>query len=100
MVADKWSVLVVHALLSGTKRHHELMDEVEGISQKMLTQTLRELELNGLLERTVFAEVPPRVEYSLTPIGRTLGGPVKRLAAWAEAHAYELLAARQANAVR
>ena len=54
--------------------------------------------INGLLERTVYAEVPPRVEYSLTPIGRTLGGPVKALAAWAEAHAFELIAAQQANA--
>lgn len=97
MVADKWSVLVVHALLGGTKRHHELMDDIGGVSQKMLTQTLRELEHSGLVERVVHAEVPPRVEYTLTPLGRTLGGPMKQLAAWAQTHAGELLAAQQAH---
>jgi DNA-binding HxlR family transcriptional regulator len=95
MIADKWSVLVVHDLLSGTKRHHELMGDIDGVSQKMLTQTLRELERNGLIDRKVFPMVPPRVDYSLTPLGRTLGGPVKQLAAWAQNHVGELAAAQK-----
>ena len=100
MVADKWAVLIVHALLPGTMRHRDLMDRIDGVSQKMLTQTLRELERAGLVEREVYAEVPPRVEYSLTALGRSLGNTVKQLTRWSEAHVGELLQAQQSYDAR
>ncbi len=72
LIADKWAVLVITTLSGGSVRCNALRREVGGVSQKMLTQTLRDLECNGLVERTVFPDAPPRVEYSLTPLGRTL----------------------------
>jgi DNA-binding HxlR family transcriptional regulator len=86
-VADKWLLLVVHALKTGPARHGELMRQVDGISQPMLTRTLREMETRGLVTRTVYAEVPPRVEYVLTEFGKSLSGPVAALAEWAMANA-------------
>lgn len=96
LIADKWSVLVLGALMERTHRHSELRRRVQGISQKMLTQTLRDLEANGLVHRELYAEVPPRVEYSLTPVGETLRGPIGALCAWAQDHVAELSPARPA----
>ncbi len=72
LIGNKWEVLVLRDLMPGTKRFGELKQSIGGISQKVLTSKLREMEADGLVERHVFAEVPPRVEYSLTPLGRTL----------------------------
>lgn len=85
-VADKWLVLVVHALQHGTARHGELMRQIDGVSQPALTRTLRHMEAAGLVTRTVYPEVPPRVEYALTERGQSLAGPVTALAEWAEAN--------------
>ena len=75
LIADKWTTLVIYLLSDGTKRYGELQKAIGGISQKMLTQTLRRLEEDGLVKRTVFPVVPPRTEYELTPLGRTLQEP-------------------------
>lgn len=93
-IANKWTVIVVCALAEGTKRYSELQREIGGVSQKMLTQTLRELEHDGLVERKVYPVVPPKVEYSLTPLGLTLVKPLKAICKWAETHIHELQAAR------
>jgi DNA-binding HxlR family transcriptional regulator len=82
-VGDKWSVYVVRLLGDGPKRFSELKRTIDGISQRMLTLTLRGLERDGLVTRTVFASVPPRVDYELTELGRTLLEPVRALASWA-----------------
>ncbi|MGO4145682.1 winged helix-turn-helix transcriptional regulator [Paenarthrobacter sp. YAF11_1] len=86
LVGDRWTVLVVGSLTGETLRFSEIARRVEGISQKMLTQTLRALERNGLVARTAFAEVPPRVEYRLTSSGRSLLGPLKALEVWSIEH--------------
>lgn len=93
-IADKWTALIIHVLSSGTKRHHELRRQITGVSQKMLTQTLRSLENDGLVERKVYPVVPPKVEYRLTPLGRTLIEPLEAICKWAEKHLSELEAAR------
>jgi len=85
-IADKWTTLIVGLLEAHPKRFSELQRQIEGISQKMLTQTLRELERDGLVTRTIYAQVPPRVEYQLTPLGRTLCEPIAAIRAWAEAN--------------
>ncbi len=100
LVADKWTILVFHFLTQGTKRYRELQREVGGISQKMLTQTLRQMEEDGLVSRMVFPEVPPRTEYTLTPLGHSLREPLAGLSAWAIQHLGEIQAARQAYAAR
>jgi DNA-binding HxlR family transcriptional regulator len=82
-IGDRWSLLVLSALEGGTLRFQELRRTVDGVSQKMLTQTLRLLERDGLIRREVFASVPPRVEYSLTPLGRSLSGRVAAIREWA-----------------
>ena len=89
-IGDRWTVLVVGALGDGSVRFSELLRRVEGISQKMLTQTLRGLERDGLVARTVFPEVPVRVEYQLTHAGRTLREPLTALREWAVAHLGEV----------
>ena len=90
-IADKWTVMMLSLLSDGAPhRFNELRRNVEGISQKMLTQTLRDLERDGLVARTVYAEVPPRVEYVLTPLGVTLCGPIAALGEWAIAHVDEV----------
>lgn len=89
-IADKWTTLIIGILMNGTARFGELRRRIDGISQKMLTQTLRDMERDGLVVRTVFAVIPPRVEYSLTDLGRTLCGPLEALAKWAEAHMHEV----------
>ena len=83
-VGDKWSVLIVALLGDGPKRFSELRRAIDGISQRMLTLTLRGLERDGLVNRSVAATIPPRVDYALTPLGRTLLEPIMSLAAWAE----------------
>jgi DNA-binding HxlR family transcriptional regulator len=94
LVAHTWAVLVASSLADGPKRHSRLFAQIGGISKKALTQTLRELERSGLVERRVYPEVPPRVEYSLTPLGHSLRGPVTALTAWAEANAGRVVEAR------
>lgn len=85
-LGDKWTLLIVSILSHGPQRFTTLKVAAEGISQRMLTLTLRKLERDGLVERTVFAEVPPRVEYALTALGLTLVGPASALADWAIDH--------------
>lgn len=85
-IGDRWTVLVVGALGEGPLRFSAIRRTVEGVSQKMLTQTLRGLERDGLVTRTVYAEVPPRVEYELTAAGRTLQEPLKALERWSIEH--------------
>ena len=93
-VGDKWSVLVVILLRDGTMRFSGLRRSIEGISQRMLTQTLRQLERDGLVKRTVYPSVPVRVEYALTALGKTLIEPLSALAGWAETHREVILANR------
>jgi DNA-binding HxlR family transcriptional regulator len=94
-VGDTWSVYIMHMLGDAkTMRFNELKREVDGISQRMLTVTLRGLERDGLVTRAVYPEVPPRVEYALTPLGATLRQLIRGLVAWAGAHLAEVDAAR------
>lgn len=94
-IGDKWSVYVIHVLgATGTMRFSEILRSVKGVSQRMLTVTLRGLERDGLVNRVVYPEVPPRVEYSLTPLGGTLRNLVRNLVSWSEAHLREVDAAR------
>jgi DNA-binding HxlR family transcriptional regulator len=95
-IGDKWSLLVLYALEGGTLRFQELRRAVEGVSQKMLTQTVRGLERDGLVERTVHAVIPPRVDYALTPLGRSLSTRIAELREWAYAHIDEVEDARAA----
>lgn len=100
-VGDKWSVYVIHVLGdAGTLRFNELRNRVDGISQRMLTVTLRGMERDGLVTRKVFPEVPPRVEYALTRLGRTLRQLVRGLVDWSGAHLEEVDAARAAYDAR
>jgi DNA-binding HxlR family transcriptional regulator len=93
-VGDKWSVFVIMMLFDGPKRFSELKRMVAGISQRMLTLTLRGLERDGLVTRTVFPTIPPRVDYELTDLGRGLSRPVIALGEWAKMHQDEIEAAR------
>jgi DNA-binding HxlR family transcriptional regulator len=93
-IADKWTALVIQILARGTMRYAELQRAIGGISQKMLTQTLRSLERDGLVQRKVHPVVPPKVEYSLTRLGRTLVDPLHALCRWSEKHLAELQANR------
>ncbi|MFM9919293.1 winged helix-turn-helix transcriptional regulator [Lacisediminihabitans sp. H27-G8] len=86
LIGGRWTVLIVGALSDGSMRFSQLMRRVEGISQKMLTQTLRALERDGLVVRTVTAEVPVKVEYRLSPAGRTLIEPLRALERWSVDH--------------
>jgi DNA-binding HxlR family transcriptional regulator len=94
-VGDKWSAYVIALLGGGTMRFSELRREVEGISQRMLTVTLRALERDGLIDRQVYPVIPPRVEYALTPLGRSLLEAVRGLIAWSEANTQAIQDARQ-----
>ncbi|MGY0235160.1 winged helix-turn-helix transcriptional regulator [Longispora urticae] len=93
-IAGKWTILIVDALVDGTMRYTDLSRRIEGVSQKMLTQTLRQLEADGFLTRTVHPTVPPRVDYDLTDLGRSLAGPIAALREWTEAHINEIEEAR------
>jgi DNA-binding HxlR family transcriptional regulator len=99
-LADKWTLLLFYALAQGTKRYSELQRQIHGISPKMLTQTLRSLEENGYVEREIFPEVPPRVEYSLTELGVSFVQPVAVLYQWAQEHKEELIRVRSRIARR
>ena len=90
-IGDKWSVLIVMILSQGPRRFNELKRMVEGISQRMLTLTLRGLERDGLVTRTVFPSIPPRVDYALTDLGRSLCDPVSALGRWAD-HNHDAIA--------
>ncbi|QPF94640.1 winged helix-turn-helix transcriptional regulator [Bradyrhizobium commune] len=93
-VGDKWSVLVIMMMGDGPKRFNELKRMINGISQRMLTLTLRGLERDGLVTRTIFPTIPPRVDYELTDLGRGLTQPVMALGEWAFAHLAQIEAAR------
>jgi DNA-binding HxlR family transcriptional regulator len=93
-IGDKWAGLVVNALADGPRRHGELRTRIAGASQKMLTQTLRTLERDGLVTRTVTASVPVRVDYELTPLGVTLVPILRALKDWSETNIGEILGAR------
>lgn len=95
-IGDKWSLIVIRTLDSGQQRFTALRHAIPGISQRMLTLTLRQLERDGLVSRTIYGEVPPRVEYALTPLGRTIVPPVVALATWAFAHEQEITTHRAA----
>jgi len=90
LIANRWTALIIYALAGGTQRYSQLQRKIGGVSQKMLTQTLRRLERDGLVERRVYPVVPPKVEYSLTPLGRTLTEPLQAICKWAEKHLSEL----------
>jgi DNA-binding HxlR family transcriptional regulator len=90
LIADTWSVVVVFGLGRGPWRYNELRDRIGGISNKMLTQTLRKLERNNLVARRTLSTAPAGTEYRLTPLGESLLGPVSVLARWAEEHTDEL----------
>jgi DNA-binding HxlR family transcriptional regulator len=89
-VGDKWSVLIIMLLGDGTKRFNEIKRMVGGISQRMLTLTLRGLERDGLVKRTIYPTIPPRVEYELTPLGRSLWAAVGPLGSWAQGHVADI----------
>jgi DNA-binding HxlR family transcriptional regulator len=93
-IGDRWTTLVIGLLENGPMRFSQLQRGIEGISQKMLTQTLRGLERDGLVIRTVYPEVPPRVEYQLTPLGETLCAPIKAIVQWSEDHFGEVAASQ------
>ncbi|WP_306319135.1 MULTISPECIES: helix-turn-helix domain-containing protein [unclassified Streptomyces] len=94
-VGDKWSLLVIAVVEAGPLRYTDLQRQIPGISQRMLTLTLRQLQQDGLISRTAYAEVPPRVEYELTPMGRGLRDIVTRLIEWAAEHHEEIHAHRE-----
>jgi DNA-binding HxlR family transcriptional regulator len=99
-IADKWSLLAIALLEGRTLRFNELRREIDGISQRMLSVTLRHLERDGLVSRTVYPVVPPRVEYALTPLGAGLHSTIQALVTWTEQHQDEVAAARTAYDVR
>jgi DNA-binding HxlR family transcriptional regulator len=94
VLSDKWVFLVLTSLSGGPKRHSEIAKEIAGVSQKMLTQTLRGLERNGMVTRTVTPSVPVRVDYALTPLGANAAPLMAAVKQWAEKHMDEVLAAR------
>ncbi|EPD92414.1 hypothetical protein HMPREF1486_04377 [Streptomyces sp. HPH0547] len=98
LIADKWTVVVLHGVSRGPVRHGELVELIGGISRKVLTQTLRLLEAHGLVRRHAYAEVPPRVEYELTPLGTTLIEPIRALTEWAREYGDAVLDALDAAA--
>jgi DNA-binding HxlR family transcriptional regulator len=94
-IGDKWTVLVVTQLKAGPMRFSELRDGIGGVAPKVLTQTLRRLERDGILTRTIYPQVPPRVEYELTALGRSLIAPIDAVSEWAETHVGQITAARE-----
>jgi DNA-binding HxlR family transcriptional regulator len=94
VIADKWSVIVLYCLAYRPRRYNEIQRRIEGISQKVLTQTLRKLERHGLVERQVLSEMPPSVEYSLTSLGKTLMEPLLAIASWSREYFADVVASR------
>ncbi|PZQ12307.1 MAG: transcriptional regulator [Rhodanobacter denitrificans] len=99
-IGDRWTVLVLNELSAGTRRFSELRRGIADISQRMLAQTLRTLETDGLVTRTVYPTIPPRVDYTLTPLGESLLDPLERLIRWADASRPAIHAARRAALAR
>jgi DNA-binding HxlR family transcriptional regulator len=97
LIASKWTVLVVDALSEGPKRYSALRREITGVSQKMLTQTLRELERDGIVIRTVYDTKPPSVDYRLSKLGDTLTEPIAAIRRWADTHFPQIAVARHTN---
>jgi DNA-binding HxlR family transcriptional regulator len=98
LIADKWTVLIIRRLADGTLRFAQLRRSVDGISQKVLTNILRSLERDGIVKRRIYASVPPKVEYSLTALGRSLCDLVEGICGWAEANIEQVQAARDVYA--
>ncbi len=98
-IGDKWTVLIISTLGGGSLRYSELHASIPGISQRMLTQTLKNLERDGLITRTAYAEVPPRVEYELTDLGGSLMNAVMAMAGWAATHHSEIASNRAVSEV-
>jgi DNA-binding HxlR family transcriptional regulator len=96
VIGGKWAVVTLFALSDGPVRHGDLVELIGGVSRKVLTQTLRRLQGHGLVERHVHAEAPPRVEYGLTELGRTLEEPIRRLTEWARTHGEAVVAFHEA----
>lgn len=99
-ISSKWTIFVVRTLSDGPKRFSELKRQIEGVSQKMLTQTLRDLEKDGFVTRTVTPSIPPRVDYELTPMGHELNEPLRAIGNWAHANRHRVEAARARFAER
>jgi DNA-binding HxlR family transcriptional regulator len=95
IISDKWTTLVLVSIARGINRHNRMLREIGGISKKMLAQTLRKLEQNGVINRKVYPVVPPMVEYTLTPIGKELLEPISALGAWAEKNSDAVQKARE-----
>lgn len=95
MLANKWTLLIVRVLSQGTRRYGEIQREAGGVTQKMLTQTLRELEANGIVRRIAYPVVPPKVEYSLTPLDESLIEPLNGICLWAERNFGRIAEARE-----
>ncbi|WP_327733576.1 helix-turn-helix transcriptional regulator [Streptomyces nojiriensis] len=95
LLSNTWNAVLIWVLREGPKRPCELRERIGGISPKVLTETLRRLEFNGLVTRNAYGEVPPRVEYELTALGETLLGPIDALGAWAFKHGDEVMAAQE-----
>lgn len=98
LIANKWSIRILHALLTAennTLRFGQIQKQLDTITQRELTKQLREFEKSGLLDRKVFPQVPPRVEYTLTPMGHSLWEPIEQLSVWADKHAQAILEKRQ-----
>ena len=98
LIADKWTVLIIRRLADGTLRFAQLRRSVDGISQKVLTNVLRSLEQDGIVTRRIYASVPPKVEYSLTTLGRSLCDLVEGICGWAEANIEQVQTAREVYA--
>ncbi|MDM7891461.1 winged helix-turn-helix transcriptional regulator [Curtobacterium caseinilyticum] len=99
-IGDRWSVLTIGSLVDGPQRYSVIANRVQGVSQKMLTQTLRALERDGLVTRTVYPEIPPRVEYELTDRGRSLRAVLEPLEDWATSHMADVQDSREAYDAR
>jgi DNA-binding HxlR family transcriptional regulator len=100
IIADKWATLVLVSISRGINRHNRMLREIGGISKKMLAQTLRKLEQNGIINHKVYPVLPQMVEYTLTPIGRELQEPISMLGAWAEKNAEAVQKARETYEVQ
>jgi DNA-binding HxlR family transcriptional regulator len=96
-ICTKWGLLILYELSRGTRRHGELRRAISGVSQKMLTRSLRTLERDRLVRRTIYPIVPPRVDYALTPLGETLMQPLSALYQWTEKHLKKIQEARRAS---
>ncbi len=95
LIANKWTVLVLYIINRRTMRYNEIQRKIPGISQKVLTSVLRQLEENGIIKRTIYPVVPPKVEYEVTSLGKTLLESLQALQYWSETHIPEVMAARQ-----